>query len=76
MAGDLRYAPVNPKDIREIYEILWDGVVRMMAHRNNQIKEAYQERKLRRQLPTAESASDLISEVRPPYDYETYEGGV
>ena len=74
-AGDLRYAPVNPRDIREIHEILWDGVVRMMAHRKNQIKEAYRKRKLRRQLPTPESAIALISEVRSLHDYETYDGG-
>ena len=39
-AGDLRYAPVNSKDIREIHDILWDGVLRMMSLRNAQIREA------------------------------------
>ena len=74
-AGSLRYAPVDAKDIREIHTILWDGVTRMMAYRNKQIRDAYRERKIHGPPAPSESRNIPLIENRIPYDYELYEGG-
>ena len=69
VAGNLRYAPVDPKDIQEIHGILWDGVVRMMELHNSQIREAYQARKLGHSPPSTQPddppADDRLQNCKP-----------